>query len=149
MTKYTTPTKTCNNCGKVFTKSVTCSKKAWYNRRGCSPSCAAKLRGAPWLEPYKLRAGATLGNATQFTTKKTTGIKNVMWKGDKASYAAKHIWMKYHFGTPQECENCGTAEKRMYHWANISGEYKRNRDDWLRLCVPCHRYFDYGKLATA
>ena len=32
--------------------------------------------------------------------------------------------------------------KKMYHWANISKSYKRNRNDWLRLCVPCHMKYD-------
>lgn len=69
-----------------------------------------------------------------------------MWKGDQASYAAIHMWVRYHFGKPGHCENCGTTEKRMYHWANISREYKRERTDWLRLCVPCHKSHDIKAL---
>lgn len=70
------------------------------------------------------------------------GEKNGMWKGEDASYAAKHIWAANNFGRPQRCEFCLTTEKRMYHWANISGTYRRERDDWLRLCVPCHKRND-------
>lgn len=70
------------------------------------------------------------------------GEQNGNWKGDEASYFAKHIWMRKHFGTPSFCENCKTTEKRMYHWANISGTHKRERSDWLRLCVPCHKRND-------
>lgn len=74
------------------------------------------------------------------------GKENGMWKGDSASYYAKHIWMKTNFGKPQMCENCGTTERRMYHWANISGRYIRDRSDWLRLCVPCHKSHDIKAL---
>ena len=27
-------------------------------------------------------------------------------------------------------------------WANISGNYIRERGDWLGLCVKCHRKYD-------
>lgn len=70
------------------------------------------------------------------------GERNGLWKGANASYAAKHIWMTTNFGRPQKCDSCGTTEKRMYHWANVSGTYTRQRDDWLRLCVPCHKSND-------
>ena len=36
----------------------------------------------------------------------------------------------------------------MYEWANISGEYKRNRNDFLRLCRTCHRRFDWNEEKT-
>lgn len=146
MALHTIPTKDCENCGKTFTKASTCSKKEWSKRRGCSPSCAAKLRGAPWLEAYKLKPGAQLGKATQFKKGQTTGEANVKWKGDKASYAAKHIWAKYHFGKANHCEHCGTREERTYHWSNISGKYLREEDDWQQLCVPCHKRFDLAKV---
>jgi hypothetical protein len=67
-------------------------------------------------------------------------------KKQKSTYAAVHMWMRYHHGKPQKCENCETTEKRMYHWANVSGTYKREREDWLRLCVPCHKSNDIKAL---
>ena len=75
-----------------------------------------------------------------------TGENNGMWKGDSASYHAKHIWVRNHYGKPNLCENCLTTEKRMYHWANISGTHQRERSDWLRLCVPCHKRHDVKAL---
>jgi len=27
----------------------------------------------------------------------------------------------------------------MIHWHNISGEYKRDVSDWIRLCAKCHK----------
>lgn len=74
------------------------------------------------------------------------GPNNGYWKGDSASYSAKHIWMKVNFGKANMCEEkeCSCVSKN-YHWANISGEYKRERSDWKMLCVKCHKKFDKGK----
>ncbi len=44
-------------------------------------------------------------------------------------------------GRPSCCEHCGTSERRMYHWANVSGRYD-DIYDYIRLCVPCHSKFD-------
>lgn len=63
-------------------------------------------------------------------------------KMTQAQYASVHRWVRHHLGTPQHCEKCGTTEKRMYAWANISGEYKRDLKDWMRLCYPCHARLD-------
>lgn len=62
------------------------------------------------------------------------------YKGDKASYSAIHKWVYKYFGQPMECEQCGKTSKNYRHiqWANISGSYKRERSDWIRLCVWCH-----------
>jgi hypothetical protein len=69
------------------------------------------------------------------------------WKGNDASYEAKHMWVNLHFGKPQKCENCGTSKipnnkKQWFEWSNISGKYIRERYDWKRLCVPCHKKTD-------
>ena len=69
-----------------------------------------------------------------------------MWKGDDVGYTALHDWVKKHLGRPKKCEYCKLDDKkRVYHWANKSGKYKRNLKDWVRLCVPCHRKYDYAK----
>lgn len=72
------------------------------------------------------------------------GENHTFWKGENAGYNAKHAWIRTYFGTPGTCEHCGesglTGQK--INWANISGEHKREREDWLRLCVSCHRKYD-------
>lgn len=71
---------------------------------------------------------------------------NLEWKGDQASYNAKHMWVYRRLGKPKKCTSCGLDDPiRMYHWANISGQYMRNIDDWMRLCVPCHSDFDRNR----
>jgi hypothetical protein len=46
------------------------------------------------------------------------------------------------FGEPEICEQCGTTEHRRYEWANVTGIYNRERVNWKRMCVPCHRKLD-------
>lgn len=80
------------------------------------------------------------------------------WKGDKASYQAKHMWARKHYGNPYMCQQKGCSYPKIvnagrtiidkpsrYEWANISGEYKRERSDWVMLCPSCHRKIDMGK----
>lgn len=66
------------------------------------------------------------------------------WKGKDASYSAVHHWIKRELGSPLHCSQCNKTEgtTRNFHWANISGKYKRELTDWKRLCVSCHVYFD-------
>lgn len=35
-------------------------------------------------------------------------------------------------------------ETRVYHWANVTGDYA-NPEDYIRLCAPCHYRFDLNK----
>lgn len=98
----------------------------------------AKERGyGKWM------AGKTLSKVTKEKMRLAhKGEKNYLWKGDDAGYRVKHGWVSRWYGKPSLCDHCGTNEKRPYQWANKSGEYKRERSDWLRLCVPCHSIFD-------
>lgn len=65
---------------------------------------------------------------------------------EKPSYRAIHSWIERQLGKPHRCDECGddSLEHRQYHWANISGEYRRDISDWKRLCVRCHRKMDFG-----
>lgn len=59
-----------------------------------------------------------------------------------------HELVYLHRGAPEHCVHCGTTENRMYHWANVSGNYA-NVNDFIRLCVPCHSAFDRTKRPTS
>lgn len=69
---------------------------------------------------------------------------NVILNGamTRNQYRALHRWVEYHLGKPKRCDNCADTSDRMYDWANISGEYKRDLSDWKRLCRPCHMKMD-------
>ena len=72
------------------------------------------------------------------------GEKHHFWKGEKVSYRSLHKWVCRYKGKPKQCSNCGKiVQNRGIHWANISGEYKRDLNDYIRLCALCHRRFDH------
>ena len=82
--------------------------------------------------------------------------KNFCWKGDKVGYIGLHKWVARQVGQPSKCENPNCKYPRTsksgrwlefpkrFDWANKSGEYKRQLDDWIRLCRSCHIIMDRG-----
>ena len=62
------------------------------------------------------------------------------WKGDEAGYAAIHIWVKNNKPKPAMCEHC--KKRPPLDLANISGEYKRDVNDFEWLCRRCHMLSD-------
>ena len=71
---------------------------------------------------------------------------NPIWKGDRASYQAKHMWIYRRKGKALKCIACEILGKKRYHWANVSGKYKRDVNDYIELCPSCHYYYDHGIL---
>lgn len=69
------------------------------------------------------------------------------WKGDNVGYRSLHIWVESRLGKPTTCVNCkeGNLNGHKIHWANLSGKYKRKKNDWIRLCASCHKAFDLGR----
>ena len=106
----------CKNCGK--------KKCDYVVRKYCSKICSV-------ISPER----------RELQRKNALGNKN-HWKGDVVGYQGVHAWLRKKYGKPNFCEHCKIINKKMYHWANISKNYKRKRNDWLRLCVPCHMKYD-------
>ena len=73
-----------------------------------------------------------------------TGINNPNWKGDKANYYSIHSWVYRHKGKALVCELCGKSSEnpRKIQWSNKDHKYLRNLDDWVSLCIRCHRKHD-------
>ena len=69
-------------------------------------------------------------------------------------YAQKHRRIERIKGKPLFCEYCKTTDTNLkYDWANLDHKYRNNKDDYIRLCRPCHTKFDYlvnnkSKLST-
>lgn len=88
---------------------------------------------APWNRGLK---GIRLSPATEFQP----GNRPANWKGDDVGYSALHAWLRRTYGEPASCEHCDAAEQ--IQWANRTGQYLRDREDWLQLCPRCHRQYD-------
>ncbi len=65
---------------------------------------------------------------------------------ENVSYGALHDWVRYHKEKTGKCEICETQrsgyQNRDFDLANISGEYKRDLNDFAWLCQKCHKLFD-------
>ena len=138
-------TRNCLQCGKVFEKKRNESENYWHTKKFCSLSCRN--------DSYKGKPSGALGGhwkqSEEFKRKCSERMRDERhrcWKGDAVGYDALHTWVSRKLGKPQKCAHCGTEQQRWYHWANVSGEYRRDLNDWLRLCVPCHSRFDKKRL---
>jgi hypothetical protein len=67
-------------------------------------------------------------------------IKNSQWKGDKVGYISLHEWIRNRKPKPLLCEECN--KNKPYDLANISGEYKRDINDFEWICRSCHMHKD-------
>jgi len=92
----------------------------------------------------KIVSDETREKLSKALTGKFTGKNNHNWKGDDVGYYALHTWVKKHLGRPTKCEHCGKdgLTGHQIQWANKDHKYRRNLDDWMRLCVKCHRKYD-------
>ena len=73
------------------------------------------------------------------------GAESRRWKGSKASYVAKHMWIIKHYGNAKMCSIDPTHRAKRYEWANISGKHIRDISDYMELCPSCHRKMDMNK----
>jgi len=122
--KYEKTVKFCKNCGKetVGTTAPRGKTKGDF----CSRSCKNLGKYNPaWRE---------------------SGIKKVDWNKYKGGYRGLHARVQKMLGELDTCEMCGKSELRgkKIHWANKSGEYKEEPNDWIRLCAKCHKSYDRG-----
>lgn len=120
------------NKGKKFPQLSGKDSPRWKGGLPNCVKCGKKLS----LRKYKYCKSCTKVGSSRYN-----------WKGENASYTAKHIWIKNVLGSPNKCEICESIHLSGHkiHWANISGEYKRDEKDWMRLCVPCHSKYDRSK----
>ena len=144
-------TKICPKCGKEFYRPSKYSDKQWSERNCCSQSCgklgmivtkATRLKLSIFNKGKKLSEDTKrkIGDAQK-------GNKNYWWKGDKVGYFSLHHWIEGNYGKPKICSHCGTTTAKRFEWANISGKYKRDIKDFVRLCTKCHRKFDNNRQA--
>jgi len=68
------------------------------------------------------------------------GEKNPKWKGNSVGKVGLHYWVRRKLGKPTECVYCGAVEK--LEWASISHHAKRDENDYIPLCIKCHRKYD-------
>lgn len=65
--------------------------------------------------------------------------------GCHKTYSSLHRWVASKKIKPDKCNHCGVSGRRI-QWANKSHEYKSELEDWIALCVPCHRKHDLNEM---
>lgn len=78
------------------------------------------------------------------------GAEHPNWKGDDAGYVSLHMWVSRHKTRTGVCSVCGQHRepkpggfrKVATEWANVSGEYHRDLDDFVEMCTSCHKKHD-------
>jgi hypothetical protein len=71
-----------------------------------------------------------------------SGEKHYRWKGDDVSYDAIHDWVEKKKGKASFCSFNPEHTAKNFNWANISGSYLRDIDDYASLCPICHNQYD-------
>lgn len=64
------------------------------------------------------------------------GSDHHLWKGEAVGYAALHDWVDRYKSRTGVCEWCGANGKTQF--ANLSGEYRRDLNDFAEVCASCH-----------
>lgn len=116
------------------------------NKTGLAASPDAELARRAKISAARLFKMATVGHLNDAAARermakaKRRQLPNGFSR--KPGYAAVHAWMTRAYGQPQQCERCARTDGR-FHWSNNDGAYLRDRANWERLCVSCHRKHDY------
>jgi len=64
------------------------------------------------------------------------------WRGDEIGYRSLHTWVTKNKEKTGVCTGC--ERERYTEWANVSGVYLRDLDDFAELCTECHWELDHG-----
>ena len=116
---------------KTNCKCFRCSGVSWNKGlKGVMPT--------PWNKGTK---GLTKVNSGSFKKGERRSIKTEFKRNAKElSYMGVHSWIRRIYDKAIWCSWCGSCVN--IDWANISGEYKEDRKDWIQLCGKCHHKFD-------
>jgi len=135
----------CVDCGKMLSqyKAIRCKS---CSMRGAHNHFYGRKHTRDALEKIA-KAGIGRKFPPQwYEGRSKTDDKHPGWKGDSVGYHGLHLWIGRKLGKPKHCVHCGSTKEKVYHWANVSGEYKRDLSDWKRLCVRCHSIMDHTRV---
>jgi hypothetical protein len=131
-----------------------------HRGKSLSPDHRAKIsrakRGRPVSEEQRARLASYNDNrkVSDETRRRMSatrrgrflGKQHPQWRGNAVGYSALHQWVARHKTKTGVCTECGTevgtSRYRGTEWANVSGRYLRDLDDFVELCIRCHRRRD-------
>jgi len=133
----------CQRQGRRRGECIDCEKIIYYTSIRCA-SCATifnfKKYGVSDETRKKISLARKGKKMPEHLKKKLSEERdsagNPNWKGDKVGFKALHTWIKGHKLKPKFCEICKV--KPPFELANLSGEYKRDINDFIWVCRKCH-----------
>lgn len=144
----------CPQCGKEKYRSLSLIRQGV---KYCSPKCSnASRKGKIPKNIEYARSRSQMQKGHEPFVK--YGEDHWAYQKENPSYRAVHAWIVKKYGKAKQCENTKCVyprkdrrgkmmiEPKSYQWANISGEYKRDRSDFKELCASCHKLFDLHKI---
>lgn len=121
-----------------------------FSKQHCQKISLANKGKSTWIkgkrhsEKTKLKMSNTHKKiGTGKWMKNKIGEQANNWKKDEVGKGGVHFWIKKLLGKPKICEICKRKDKENYDWSNKDHKYRRNLEDWQRLCRRCHRLYDY------
>ena len=148
--------KTYQKYPEKWKKSEESKKKSSESHKGKKQSEKTKkkisesLRGKKRSDEIKKKMSESMKKYYQNHPEKInerSGEKNYNWKGDNAGVTAIHIWIRKNKPKQKNCEICGLPENYenlgKLELSNISGDYKRDINDYRWVHHSCHFKFDY------
>lgn len=121
---------------KIGEKNKSSIKKLWENPEYRENMKKAHLGQVAWNKG--LKTGIVPRTAFVKDDVRLLGDKHHNWVGDKVTYFSLHNWIARKLGKAKYCSNNVEHKSKCFHWANISGEYKRDVADFYSLCSSCN-----------
>ena len=121
----------CENCGKE--KEIKRSDFLKSKNHFCSSRCAYDGRKGENNPSKRIEVRKKI-------SENVSGEKHGQWKGNKVGYKGLHEWIRTHKPKPLFCEDCKKLPPK--NLANLSGEYRRDINDFKWLCCKCHIKLD-------
>jgi hypothetical protein len=61
---------------------------------------------------------------------------------NEIKYSTAHEYLRTHHPKTGRCEFCGKEGQRTEHALKRGRKYSKHRDDYMELCIRCHRAYD-------
>jgi hypothetical protein len=142
----------CSVCGKKFIVnpcdirkgagkhcSTICRDIARTNFKEVNcPICSKLFKVNPYQTSRSRGIYCSLSCMGKSKIGKMVGENNPIWAGDNPKYVTLHQWVKRHKPKSIDgiCHICN--QKKKLELSNISGEYKRDINDFEWICHRCH-----------
>lgn len=70
--------------------------------------------------------------------KRTYNLK----RANRNLYRRIHGWLHRNFGAADHCSFDSSHKSTQFQYANISGSYHKDINDYAQLCAKCHTHYD-------